>query len=282
MTGKTAEILNIEEARAKRQDFATSTGFDTAGAYLKGVREAKGFTIEDITERTHIRETHIDGIESGDLSILPARAYLSGFVKTYAEFLELDAGPIVTRFKEDVGLLEPVNVDAAKFEAAEALADSEKREMSLWAVLAVLGFILWSAWQILTSGEVDTVSETPAGFPPPPIAQNVSAILDPLAEPSNTYADQSDLLARVTERVSPVYPRFCEQRAKPEESVEATFNISAEGRVAGARILSSTNACFERAGLNALRRWRFEPRMVDGIARPSWDQVVTLTFKKPA
>lgn len=281
--GNTADILNMEEARAKRQDFAASTGFDTAGAYLKDVREAKALTIEDVSLVTHIREDHIRGIESGDLSILPPRAYVSGFIKTYADYLGLDSGPIVIRFKEDVGLLEPEKLDAAKFEAAEALADAERKEMSLWAVLGVIAFILWCAWQILVPSDPVTVSQTPEGFPPPPTDLTTPAVLDPLAVPPiGGQVAEDSISARITERVDPVYPRFCEARANPLESVEATFNISAAGRVAGVRILSSSNVCFERSSLNALKRWRFEPLKVNGSARPSYDQVVTLTFKKPA
>ncbi len=277
---KSANVLDIETARAKRQDFSVNTGFDTAGAYLHSVREKLEFSIEDVSAKTHISAQHIQGIETGDLSLLPPRAYVSGFVKTYAEFLDLDPQPIVTRFKEDVGLTAPQEIDASQFEQAESLADSEKSQMSLFAVLAILAFMLWSAWQIMSPRDPEITLETPAGFPPPPISQQAPAILDPLTEVAPI--GENEVLARIIEKIEPVYPRFCEARAKDVESVEMSFNVTRQGRVSGLHVLSSTNGCFERAAANVVKRWRFSPRKVDNIAQPSYDQVVTLSFKKPA
>jgi len=217
------------------------------------------------------------------MSILPPRAYVSGFVKSYAEFLGLDPLPIVNRFKEDVGLVSVVPVDASKFDQTDILADSEKNEMSLFAVLAIIAFMLWTAWQVLSPRDPEIILETPAGFPAPPISQRAPAILDPLLyEQTARTTTEQELLARLDDKVEPVYPRFCEARANPVEEVEVSFNISAQGRVAGVRALSSTNACFERSAINALKRWRFIPRKVEGVNQPSYDQVVRLTFKKPA
>ncbi|MEO0673479.1 MAG: helix-turn-helix domain-containing protein, partial [Pseudomonadota bacterium] len=147
--GNTADIFDMEEARARRQDFSSHAGFDTAGAYLRDVREASGLTLDDISTRTHIREQHLRGIETGDLSLLPARAYVSGFVKTYAEMLGLDAAPIVARFREDVGLTKPETIDPKSFETAETRAETEKKDMSFLGVVAVIAFILWCSWQVM-------------------------------------------------------------------------------------------------------------------------------------
>ena len=238
--------------------------------------------MEAISERTHIKVDHLRGIENGDLSLLPARAYVSGFVKTYAEFLDLEAPPIVARFREDVGLEKPVPVDPKGFETAEDRNSLDQGEMSLWGVLAVLAFILWCSWQIVRPGAVDGDVATPAGFPPPPVAEETEAILDPLADPARTATSGDDIPARLITEITPVYPRMCELRSDDVETVEATFNITADGRVAGARVLSSSNSCFDRAAINALKRWRFEPRRVDGRPRPSYDQVKAFRFNRPA
>ena len=284
--GKSADILNMDEARAKRLDFSKNTGFDTAGAFLQSVREEKGLSIEEISVETHIREDHLRAIESGDLSVLPPRAYVSGFVKTYATHLELDPAPIVIRFKEDVGLLAPPKIDASKFESADSYEASQTREMSLIAVIAILAFILWCAWQIMApdsqEAQIVNARAVPEGFPPPAIAPGDPAIIDPLAEIAPAALGANDTVARVIDRVDPVYPRFCEARAKPLESVETSFTITRDGRVSAVRILSSTSDCFEESAVNALKRWRFEPRLVEGKPQPAYDQVITLVFRKPA
>ncbi len=282
MTGKSAEILNMEAARAKRQDFAANTGFDTAGAYLKGEREALGLSLEDVSKKTHIKTNHLNGIETGDLSLLPARAYVSGFVKTYAEHLGLDASPIVTRFKEDVGLITTVEVEASSFDVSDTVDELEPREMSLWAVIAILGFMFWCGWKIAIPQDATSPADQLEGFPKPSLATVAPAIIDIDQQAIEVLQSDADLLARLVEKVTPIYPRLCEGRAAPNENVEISFNITADGRVAGTRVLSSTNACFERSALNAIKRWRFSPRMVEGVAQPSYDQVYRMGFKKPA
>jgi len=282
MGSNSADILHMEAARAKRQDFAANTGFDTAGAFLKNVREEKGLSLEQISDSTHIKTDHIHAIECGDLSALPARPYVSGFVKTYAEYLELEPAPIVARFREDVGLQQPIPLDAQKFETAEVKASAEKREMSLLAVLVVVVFFLWCAWQIVTPKDPVPLDGPLPELPVEPFTQAKTAVLDPLNEVSNQPQLPNAIPARISERVVAVYPRLCEGRAAPVESVEVSFNITADGRVAGAHILSSTNDCFNRSALNAIKRWRFTPRQVEGGARPTYDQVWTFAFKKPA
>lgn len=291
-----AEILDMEAARARRQDFSAHTGFDTAGAYLREMREKSGYTLSDISERTHIREQHLRGIETGDLSLLPARAYVSGFVKTYAEVLDLDAGSIVARFREDVGLTTPAPVDPKGFETAKARADMEKRDMSFWAVIAVLAFILWCSWQVMEAKTRNDAARNVA-TPAPSSAQRPNAstaarvitalspqsmaIFDPLAD-RPLADDDGIIIAHITERIEPVYPRLCEGQSNPQETVETSFNITADGRVAGERVIASSNSCFERAALNALKRWRFAPQQIDGRAQASYDQVFTFVFKQPA
>ena len=312
MTGQgsenSAEILDMKAARERRQDFAAHTGFDTAGAYLREMRENSGFSLTDISERTHIREQHLRGIETGDLSLLPARAYVSGFVKTYAEVLGLDPAPLVARFREDVGLSTPVPVDPKGFETAEARADMEKRDMSLWAVIAVIAFILWCSWQVMeaktrndaaksaaalvsasaatqNTASAPLVSGVPVAINTAPVivapAPQAVAIFDPLSDAPAANSD-GIVVAHIIERVEPVYPRLCEGQSQPQETVETSFNITADGRVAGERVIAASNSCFERAAINALKRWRFAPQQIDGRAKASYDQVYTFVFKQPA
>lgn len=327
--GNTADIFDMEEARARRQDFSSHTGFDTAGAYLRDVREASGLTLDDISTRTHIREQHLRGIETGDLSLLPARAYVSGFVKTYAEMLGLDAAPIVARFREDVGLTKPETIDPKGFETAETRAETEKKDMSFLGVVAVIAFILWCSWQVMeaktrndagrtapvlngtvssdtalsgaasilapegSTGMTDTPMRevnialtdpalgAPAGIPMASTPALPTAITDPLADPPLADRDGT-VIAHITDRIEPVYPRLCEGQASPQETVETSFNITRDGRVAGARVIAASNRCFNRAALNALKRWRFSPQMRAGQPVATYDQTLTFMFKRPA
>ena len=175
-----------------------------------------------------------------------------------------------------------VELDPSQFETAETRALMEKRDMSLLAVIFVLAFFLWCAWQIATPKSPLSDEQPPNGFPAAPYLPSDPAILDPLAAPLSGTDGLRTRAARVIERPDPVYPRFCEGAANDIENVEVTFNVTADGRVAGARVLSTSNSCFNRAAINAVKRWRFAPRLIEGKKRPAYDQVWTFPFKKPA
>jgi protein TonB len=67
-----------------------------------------------------------------------------------------------------------------------------------------------------------------------------------------------------TRYVAPEYPREAMLKSI-EGSVKVRFTIDSDGKVSEASVLSSTaNHVFDKAALNAVRRWRFEPLTVGG------------------
>lgn len=277
----TAEIVNMEDARARRRAADLDpAGFPDAGIYLAGVREAAGYTLEELAARTHIKAPYLKAIEELDLDVLPSRAFAVGFVKTYAEALGLNPADVVARFKSDAGLSAPLEIETEKFEAAEtAASEAERKELSLWAVIAVVAFIVWCAWQITRPRSEATPFGLAAGSaamvaaPVPPSPEALRGV-EPVALPRVVEPE-------LIERIEPVYPRRCESEAGPVESVEIAFNITRGGVVGGERVAGASNPCFNDAALNAVRRWRFSPRTVDGEASPAYDQRYTIRFDKP-
>lgn len=61
------------------------------GPVLKKIREMKGFSLEDVAERTKIRRTYIEYLEEEQFSFLPAAVYVKGFVTMIAGMLNLPA-----------------------------------------------------------------------------------------------------------------------------------------------------------------------------------------------
>jgi TonB family protein len=60
------------------------------GEQLAMLRAAKNLTLENVFNGTKIKIVHLKALESGDTSALPAVPFAAGFVKAYAQFLELD------------------------------------------------------------------------------------------------------------------------------------------------------------------------------------------------
>ena len=70
------------------------------GKSLRTAREAKGLTIAQIAESTHIAPTTINELETEDFSRIAAPIYGRGFVKLYCEAVGLDSKAYVAEFMD--------------------------------------------------------------------------------------------------------------------------------------------------------------------------------------
>ncbi|HET6348330.1 MAG TPA: helix-turn-helix transcriptional regulator [Candidatus Krumholzibacteria bacterium] len=62
----------------------------TVGEILRGAREARKLSVEQVNRETKISVQTVNALESDDFGAFPSETYLKGFVRTYAEFLGLD------------------------------------------------------------------------------------------------------------------------------------------------------------------------------------------------
>ena len=82
------------------------------GDALRLQREAMGVTMEQAAEDTRIREKFLRAIESGDYQSLPGTVYTKGFLRNYAEYLNLDPEETLTLYTGERGGSEPVRTFA--------------------------------------------------------------------------------------------------------------------------------------------------------------------------
>ena len=70
------------------------------GKTLREAREAKGLTISQIAETTHMLSAMVQDLENEDFTRLPAPIYGRGFVKLYCEAVGLDPKPMIAEFMD--------------------------------------------------------------------------------------------------------------------------------------------------------------------------------------
>ncbi len=75
---------------------------ESVAAVLSRAREKHGQDVRSVSQVLRIRQPYLEALESGDFDKLPGTAYALGFLRTYAEYLGLNANNIVDRFKEEV------------------------------------------------------------------------------------------------------------------------------------------------------------------------------------
>ncbi|MGH2522530.1 MAG: helix-turn-helix domain-containing protein [Anaerolineales bacterium] len=73
---------------------------DSIGQRLRAAREGKGCSLEDVERITRIRARHLAALEADEFAALPSESHAKGFLRNYAEFLGLEAAPLLARYAE--------------------------------------------------------------------------------------------------------------------------------------------------------------------------------------
>ena len=69
------------------------------GESLRKERELRGITLEEISRQTRVHTRFLEAIEKDDLSVLPAKAFAKGFLRSYARMVDLDEDLVITNFE---------------------------------------------------------------------------------------------------------------------------------------------------------------------------------------
>ncbi|MCX6355419.1 MAG: DUF4115 domain-containing protein [Candidatus Aureabacteria bacterium] len=76
---------------------------ESIGEILHAARDERKAPIAQVSRDTKISERYIAAMEGNEFSILPALAYAKGFLKIYAEYLDLDPKPLVDQLMQEYG-----------------------------------------------------------------------------------------------------------------------------------------------------------------------------------
>ncbi|MCC6278177.1 MAG: helix-turn-helix domain-containing protein [Oligoflexia bacterium] len=79
------------------------------GQQLRERRESLKISLEDVSIATKINIKILQAVEDGDLSRLPAKPFIRGFVQSYAKYLGLDVNEVLRQFNEALGTAKPVS-----------------------------------------------------------------------------------------------------------------------------------------------------------------------------
>ena len=77
------------------------------GPSLAAARLALGLDLADVERETRIRTRYLAALEDEDFDALPADAYAAGFLRTYADYLGLDADLYVEELRRRRGTPAP-------------------------------------------------------------------------------------------------------------------------------------------------------------------------------
>lgn len=93
--------MQLENANIKDID-DTALYDESIGLILRQKRESLGLSIEDVSVVTKIRQPFILALENNAFQELPGSVYVSGFLKNYAEVLNLPADYLLSMYSANV------------------------------------------------------------------------------------------------------------------------------------------------------------------------------------
>jgi cytoskeleton protein RodZ len=173
----------------------------SVGNLLRAERERRNLSVDDVAANLRIRRALIDAIEHGRFKELPGAPYAVGFVKTYAEFLELDREEVIRRFKSEAEGIE----NRKELHFPRPLSESRLPGGVLLLMSAVIAACAYAFWHF-QSAEERTQMPRVAALP---------ERLAPLADP--VPARQPDLPATTASAAV----------ARPQQGVEAQPSLPA-------------------------------------------------------
>ena len=151
------------------------------GKSLRNARAAKGYTIAQIAEATHMLPSIVEGLENEDFSRIAAPIYGRSFVRLYCEAVGLESKPFVDEFMEILNGNHATSIKERPIASDEPVPDEEPAEEPLVAATpAVL--------QPAKAPEPDLFTAPPAPAVPEPVMPEQSAPATPEAPTVSRYA----------------------------------------------------------------------------------------------
>jgi cytoskeletal protein RodZ len=104
----------------------------TVAEQLRGAREARKLTIEQVAEMTKIRTDRVRALEAGQYTAFSATIYIRGSVKIYAKLLKLDEATLLGALNAELKSTDKFSEPPPLVETRKTFIDTL---MMLWARL---------------------------------------------------------------------------------------------------------------------------------------------------
>lgn len=110
------------------------------GRWLARERELRGLSRDEVARATKLGPAVIEALESGEEGRMPPRAYVVGYLRTYAGAVGLDPDEVVLRHEEAAGALGPARAAGAAGRGSRA-ARAAALGVALAAAIALAAWL---------------------------------------------------------------------------------------------------------------------------------------------
>lgn len=186
------------------------TEYGSAGEALRAARERRGDDLSVVARALRIRKDHLAALEENRLEALPGRTYALGFVRSYADYLGLDANACAERFRRETAGRSDGTPQVGLFAEPEPLVVPYGKVLT--ALLIAL-IVLYGGYYLFRSTGTHApppVAPVPArmGLASPPLAHPIAhrpntAPPAPAAAPPSSPAQEPGLSGTVASSAPP-------------------------------------------------------------------------------
>ncbi len=168
---------------------------------LRATRARAGIELQDASLHLKIQYPYLVALEEGHFNELPGPTYALGFVRAYAEFLELDADAVVRQFKEEgqglarrTSLVFPEPIQEGRLPGGAALL--------IALVIAGLAYGGWYYYQSHNRVVIAAIPPVPPNLSAMPLAATPPPAGSQASEPP-MRPEREDLAQSTPSRASP-------------------------------------------------------------------------------
>lgn len=160
--------------------YAPLDSLGAVGARLAQLREAKGWSVDDVSARLKVSPNKMRALEAGDISQLPGTTFALGVIRSYAKMLGTDPEPFAQALRRVKGQSEPdlsmpasTGADLPRGRVSVSLGGTPKHRSWWWGVAAgvivVIALAMWhqggdsAAWLARLKASAGGMAANPGG-----------------------------------------------------------------------------------------------------------------------
>jgi cytoskeleton protein RodZ len=125
--------------------------FEQIGSALEEARRAKSLKISDVSEHLRISVEYLSKLELGAFDELPAPAYVSGFLRSYGQFVGLDPATLVGRYTA----LTTESAAMPTYKIPVGGRPPQRSAPAIASMLVVCAGIAYGGWYWVNAGDVN-------------------------------------------------------------------------------------------------------------------------------
>ena len=130
---------------------------DEIGTILQKARLERGENLSQGSSNLRIRQVYLEAIENNQFDHLPGIIYVIGFIRSYSEYLNLDAEVILKQYKESTGVVDKKQeLEFPVFVPENGLPGS-----AILLVGLMIAFFGYASWYFLSNQNQFEINQVP-------------------------------------------------------------------------------------------------------------------------